>query len=61
MPAWTRENIIEGLKAGRTLVIDRRDSPALPICMDLAREGLVITDIVEYDDQSSALKVRWKK
>lgn len=61
MPEWTRENIIEGLKAGRTLVIDRRDSPALPICLALEREGLVTTEFVEFDEQSSALKVRRKK
>lgn len=35
----TREEIVTGLKAGRTLVIDRRDSPVLPI----------VEELVEYE------------
>lgn len=54
-----REQIIDGLKAGRTLVIDRKDSPALPICLQLETEGLVTQEFVQYDDQSSAVKFRW--
>lgn len=57
----TREEIIAGLKAGRTLNIDRRDSPAIPIVEALEAEGLVIARLVELDDQSSVLKVRWKE
>lgn len=55
-----KEEIIEGLKAGKTLVVDRRDSPALPILLKLQDEGLVTQEFIQYDEQSSALKWRWK-
>lgn len=55
-----REEIVAGLKAGRTLNIDRGDAPELPIVADLEREGLVTTRLVEIDEQSSVLKVKWK-
>ena len=54
----TREEILAGLKAGRTLVIDRRDSPALPIALELEREGLASQEFVQYDEQASAVKFR---
>lgn len=54
-----REQIIAGLQAGRTLVIDRKDAPALPICLELETEGLVTQEFVQYDEQSSAIKFRW--
>lgn len=56
----TRDEIVAGLQAGRVLVIDRRDSPALPIVMDLEREGLVTTQLRQHDEQSSDLRVVWK-
>ena len=56
----SRGDIIAGLMAGKTLVIDRKDSPALPIVMELEQEGLVEFKFVQYDEQSSALRVRWK-
>lgn len=56
----SRDEIIAGLKAGRTLNIDRRDAPELPIVFDLEREGLVRTRLVEVDEQSSVLKVYWE-
>ncbi len=52
--------MIGGLKAGRTLVVDRRDAPELPELLALEREGLVESCFVEHDEQSSALKFRWK-
>jgi len=55
----TREEIITGLKAGRTLVIDRRDAPEWPLLMEMEREGLVTSEFVQYDEQSSAMKYRW--
>ena len=55
----TRDEIEKGLKEGRTLVIDRRDSPALPICLQLEQEGKVTQQFVQYDEQSSAVKFRW--
>ena len=56
----TKEQIIEGLKAGRTLCVDRRDAPELKDLLDLERQGLVMGVLVEIDDQSSILKYRWK-
>jgi len=56
----TKEEIIAGLKAGRTLCIDRKDSPALPIALELESEGKVTTELIQLDEQSSVLKVRWK-
>lgn len=55
----TRDQIVAGLQAGKVLVIDRRDSPALPICLALESEGLVTQEFVQYDEQSSAIKFRW--
>ena len=55
----TRDEIVAGLRQGRVLVIDRRDSPALPIVMELQDEGLVTTELVQYDEQSSGLRVKW--
>lgn len=59
MIEMTREEVVAGLRAGRTLVIERRDSPVLPIVMDLEREGLVTTELRQHDEQSSDLKVVW--
>jgi hypothetical protein len=55
----TREQLIAGLEAGRTAVVDRRDAPELPILLEMEREGLVTSKLVEYDEQSSALKFKW--
>lgn len=58
----TKEQMIEGLQAGRTLVVDRRDAPELPELLALQEAGLVESELVEnYEQQYSALKFRWKK
>lgn len=57
---FTRDELLAGLKAGRTLVVDRCDAPELPDLLDLEREGHVTSQLVEHDQQSSALKFRWK-
>lgn len=57
---YTREQIIAGLKAGKTFVVDRKDAPELPELVEMEREGLVESEFVEYYEQSSALKFRWK-
>lgn len=56
----TREEVEAGLKAGKTLVIERKDSPVVPIVQELDREGLVETELVQHDEQSSSLRVKWK-
>lgn len=57
----TKKEMIKGLKAGKTLVVDRRDAECLPWLLDLVRKGKVEKRLVVYDEQSSALKFRWKK
>ena len=57
---FTKDEIVAGLKAGRTLIVDRRDAPELDDLLDLERRGLVEQKLVEFDDQSSAVKWRWK-
>jgi hypothetical protein len=57
----TKHQMIIGLKAGRTLVVDRKDAPELAELLEMEREGLVESTFVEYDEQSSALKFRWKR
>lgn len=54
----TKEQMIEGLKQGRTLCVDRRDAPELPELMELAHQGLVKYEFFE-GDQYSVLKFRW--
>lgn len=57
----TKEQIITGLKAGRSLMVDRKDAPELEDLLQLEREGLVTSKLIEFDEQSSALKFTWKK
>jgi hypothetical protein len=57
----TREEILNGLKSGKTLVIDRSDAPELKIVMKLQDEGYVTTELRQIDDQSSQLRVRYIK
>lgn len=57
---FTKEELISGLRAGRTLVVDRRDAPELPDLLELEAQGLVVSELVVYDEQSSAMKFRWK-
>lgn len=57
----TKEQIIEGLKEGKTLCVDRIDAPELEDLLELDRQGLVEKKLVEIDEQSSVLKFRWKK
>jgi len=57
----TREEIITGLKAGRTLNMDRMDAPELDDLRDLEREGLVEGRVVEIDEQSTIIKWTWKQ
>jgi hypothetical protein len=57
----TKEQMIEGLKAGRTLIVDRRDAPELKDLLELQEQGLVESTMVHYDEQSSAAKWKWKR
>ncbi len=58
--ASTRDEIITGLKAGRTLCIDQRTAPELEIVRALEKEDLVSCHLINIDEQSTVLKVRWK-
>jgi len=55
----SKDQIIAGLKAGRTLCIDRRDAPELQDLLELQEQGLVTSELVNIDDQSSVAKFRW--
>lgn len=55
----TREQMIEGLKSGKTLNVDRCDAPELPELWELEKQGLVTSKLKEIDEQSSVLKFRW--
>jgi hypothetical protein len=55
----TKEQIIAGLKAGRTLCVDRKDAPELEDLYELQRQGLVTSQLIELDEQSSVLKWKW--
>lgn len=57
---FTKDQIVDGLKAGRTLVMDRRDAPEFDDLLDLERQGLVTQEFVQMDEQSSAIKWRWR-
>ncbi len=56
----TKDQIITGLKAGRTLCVDRSDAPELQDLRELEQQGLVTSMLVEIDDQSSVLKWTWR-
>lgn len=49
------------LKDGHTIRVDRRTSAALPILLQMERDGLVDSEFIEmYEEQYSVLKFRWK-
>lgn len=54
------EQMIEGLKKGRVLVVDRIDAPELFDLQELEARGMVESEVVLIDDQSTAIKYRWK-
>ena len=55
---FTKEQIIEGLKAGRTFNVDRSDAPELEDLRELERQGLVTSKLKEIDDQSSVSEIQ---
>lgn len=57
---FTRDQIITGLKSGKTLVMDRRDAPEFADLLDLERQGLVTQHPVDIDEQASAVRWRWR-
>lgn len=57
---FTKEQLIEGLKAGQTMVVDRRDAPELQDLMELEQQGLVQHYWVNINDQHSVVKWLWK-
>ncbi len=52
----TRDELLVGFRSGRTLIVDRKDAPALPLLLEMEREGLIVSELVQYDEQSSALR-----
>lgn len=61
MREWSREEIEAGLRQGRTLVVQRKDDPNIPIVNALISEGIAEAEIVQLDEQSSVMKVRLAK
>lgn len=57
----SKEMIIAELKAGRILCVDRKDAPELQDLLELQKQGLVTSKLVEIDEQSSVAKFRWNK
>lgn len=55
-----RLEIIGGLVDGRTLNIYDRTCEAAKIVGDLLFENKITTELVELDEQSTVMKVRWK-
>lgn len=58
---FTVDQIIEGLKSGRTFCVDRNDAPELQDLLALQEQGLVTQTIKRIDEQSSVAKFRWVK
>lgn len=57
----TTLQIIQGLKGGKVLVVDRRDAPELEDLFALEELGLVEQQFVVLDEQSSIIRWRWKE
>ena len=53
---FTKEEMIAGFKKGGTLKVDRRDAPELPELLEMEREGLLESRLIEVDEQYSVLK-----
>lgn len=54
------DEIINGLRSGRTLVVTRKDSDALPFLLDLVDRGAATVGVFEIDEQSTVWKFRGK-
>jgi hypothetical protein len=57
---FSKEQIIAGLKNGRTLCIDRKDAPELEDLLELQKEGLVTSTLVIVSEQLTVWKFKWK-
>ena len=57
----TRDELLFGFQAGRSLIVDRKDSPVLPLLWEMEREGLIVSELIQYDEQSSALRFSLKE
>ncbi len=53
-----KSEVLEGLMQGRTLNCDRKDEPLLPWLLSLVVDGVLTSELVELDEQSSVLKFR---
>lgn len=58
---FSTTEMLEGLRAGRTLCVDRSDAPELEELLEWERRGLITSELVQIDEQSSVLKFRWRK
>lgn len=51
--------IIDGLRSGKALMVDRKDCPHLPFLMMLEKQGKVTSQLITHGEQSSALRFSW--
>jgi hypothetical protein len=56
---FTKEQIVAGLKSGKTLVQDRCDAPEYRDLIELEEQGLVSCELFTIDYQSGALRWKW--
>jgi hypothetical protein len=57
----SQDELLAGLQAGRTAVVDRKDAPELQDLLQWEREGLVTSELVRgMTSSASVLKFRWK-
>ena len=57
----TQEEAMQGFNSGRTLVVDRKDEPLLPWLLQQVNAGVLTRELIQYDDQSSAMKFKRAK
>lgn len=55
---FTRQELIDGFKVGGILVVDRCDAPELRDLLEMEKEGLITSTLIETDYQSSLLKFK---
>lgn len=58
---FTKEEMIAGLKAGKSLIMDRRDAPELIDLLELEKQGLVTQVFHQVDEQSSYIRWTWNQ
>jgi len=53
-----RAGFLAGFKAGKVFRVYRKDVPELEILSEMQSEGLITSELVQYDEQGSYLKFK---